>query len=151
MSNRLFDNLKDHLKTKTNITGSVGTGANARIYKNRARQGVSIPYIVVEVFEGSSTEHLQGISGLAENRIQVDCYASTSVAAYDLAESIRLAQSGDGASLQGYRGTMQNIFIYGVTSETGYREGEDPPEKGSDQPRYWCSRDYVIAHSEPTS
>ena len=150
MSQRLFDNLKSHLAGKSLITDQVGQGDDARIFRNRARQGAPTPYIVIEVFEGSSLEHLNGISGLAENRIQVDCFAGTSSAAYDLGENVRLTREGNGGGLQMFRGTMAEIFVYGIQSEDGYREGDDPPEKGSDQPRYWHSRDYIINHSEPT-
>lgn len=150
MSQRLFDNLKVHLKTKSRITDKVGEGDDARIYKNRARQKVDPPYIVCFIFEGTSLEHLNGVSGLASNRVQIDCYADSSSAAFELSEDVRLNRNGAGGALQMFRGTFGELYIHGIHSEDGYREGEDPPEKGSDKVRFWVSRDYIINHSEPT-
>lgn len=137
--------LKTYLKSISAITDLVGTGTAARIYTHRAKQGVALPYIVFEVFEGTSLENLTEIDGMATNRIQVDAYAATSDGVYTLAEAIRLAP------LQMYRGTMNSTFVHNVTSNGGYERGFDPPTKGGNQRRYWISRDYIITYREPVS
>lgn len=134
-----------YLKTIPAITALVGSGSAARIYKRKIKQGVTVPFIRIEVFEGTSSETLTGISGIAVNRIQIDAYGADSEAAHTLAEAIRLAP------LQMYRGTMGSTDVHGVTSPQTYRNGDDPPSKGSPSNRYYASRDYFITYSEATS
>lgn len=134
-----------YLKTKSAITSLIGTGDNARIYLGFPKQGASLPYIVLEVFEGLSAEHLTGISGIAENRVQIDCYAETKNGAHDLAEAVRLAP------LQMYRGTLGDTFANSITSPAGARRGYDDPSQGSNQARFWNSRDYFITYVEATA
>ncbi len=141
----IAEQLTTYLKTISAITDLVGTGANARIFLSFAKQGASLPYIVLEVFEGTSTEHLTGISGLATNRVQVDCYASTKAGASDLAEKVRLAP------LQMHRGDMGDLFCNTVRSDGGFRTGYDPASKGANNQRFWSSRDYFITYQEATA
>lgn len=129
--------LKTYLKSTTAVTDLVGAGTAARVYEDEAKQGVVLPYICFEIFEGASHEHLIGISGLNENRIQIDCYAGTSIEAYALAEAVRLAP------LQMYRGAMGSSYVR-VTSNGGYERGRDRPVAGAIQKRYWISRDYMF-------
>lgn len=136
---------KTYLKSISTITALVGATTASRIYEVTAKQGESMPYIVYETFADNSEEHLGGISGLATERIQVDCYAATSAGAYALAEVVRLAP------LQMFRGTMGSTFVNGVTSPGGYRRGQTPPVKGGAQRRYWISRDYLITFVEASS
>ena len=136
------ENLKAYLKTKTPITDLVGSGVAARIYPDDAKQGVSLPYIVYEVFEGTSATHLKGISGVATSRIQVDVYASTRSEAFRLSELIRLAP------LQAYRGDFGDTFVHSEHGNSSYRQGRDRPVKGGNQRRHWCSRDYIFSYKE---
>lgn len=137
--------LKTYLKTKAAITTLIGSGTSARIYTQAPKQNATLPYIVYTVFLGSSEEHLGGITGMANNRIQLDCYGATEEAAYALAEAVRLAP------LQMFRGTMGSTYVHCVTSSEGSRAGYDRPEKGTDSRRYWHSRDYSITYAEATS
>lgn len=141
----IAEELKTYLKTKTAITSLIGSGTAARIYTHEAKQAVAVPFIVFEVYEGTSNEHLTGISGIASNRIQIDAYAATSSGAYALAEAIRLAP------LQMFRGTMNTTFVNDVSSNGGYRRGYDRATQGGNQRRYWVSRDYIVTYIEPTS
>lgn len=137
--------LKTYLKTITAVTDIVGTGNSSRIYEDIARQGVAAPYIVLQTFEGISAEHLGGITGIARNRIQIDCYGKTGSESHDLAEAVRLAP------LQMFRGTMGSTFVHSVVSEFGYRKGYYYPTNGSDERHFWRSRDYFVTYAEPTS
>lgn len=141
----LEDELIVYLKSKTPITGLVGVDGSARIYLGFPKQSVQLPYIVFQVFDGVSSEHLKGVSGHAENRVQIDCYGATQQASKALAELVRHAP------LQGYRGKIGDVFAMGITSTGGYRRGFDSPSQGSSQSRYWHSRDYFISYSERTS
>ena len=135
-------NLKTYLKTIPAVTALLGSGAGARIYTYLAKQGVATPYIIYEVFEGNSSERLSEIAGVAENRIQIDCYGATEAEAYQLAEAVRLAP------LQMYRGAFGDTDALAVTSEDGARQGIDKPTKGGNQRRYWFSRDYSVTYRE---
>ena len=141
----ILSDLRTYLKTKSAITSLVGSGDAARIYFHDAKEGATLPFIILEIFEGESNEHLTGISGICSNRVQVDCYGVTAAAAYTLAEAVRLAP------LQMYRGNMDTSKVNNVTSNVSYRRGFDPPVTGSAQKRYWVSRDYVITYTEATS
>jgi hypothetical protein len=136
--------LKTYLKTITAVTDEIGTGDNARIYLDEARQGAALPYVVITTFAAGSKEDLQGAVGVAQNRVQVDCYADSSAKAFMVADAIRLAP------LQGRRGTIGGVYAYDVSSDGGYDRGSDHPSTGSEQTRYICSRDYVITFVEAT-
>lgn len=134
-----------YLKTISAVTDLIGTGSNARIWYGDAKQGASMPYIVIRVFDGESAEHLGGISGLATNRVEINCYGSTSSSAYTLAEAVRLAP------LQKYRGTMGSTYVNEVASPQGYSREFDPPSAGSNQKRFNFVRDYFLHYAEATS
>lgn len=137
--------LKVYLKSKASITALVGIGDAARIYLGFPKQGAALPFIVFDVFGGPSAEHLGGISGMAENRVQIDCYGLTSAAAKAVADVVRYAP------LQGHRGAIGALTATGVTSPGGYRHGFDDPSAGANQARFWHSRDYFISYNEPIS
>lgn len=138
-------NLITYLKTKPTITTLVGTGADARIYELEAKQGVALPYIIIQVFDGISYENLSTISGVAENRVQIDCYAASAAEAYTLAEAVRLAP------LQMYRGTFGDGWSNGIRSPQSYESGKTPPTQGGNDHKFWYSRDYFITYQEATS
>jgi len=138
--------LKEYLKTKTGITDIVGSGTASRIYTTRAKQSTIVPNIVFEVFEGTSEEHLTGVSGVASNRIQIDCFAESELAAFLLAEEVRLAP------LQGvFAATFGTTYNHGVTATQNNRSGYDEKTAATDQRRYWVSRDYIITYQQATS
>lgn len=141
----LDDNLIAYLKTISNVTDKVGTGDNARIYSEYAKQGAALPYIVIQVFDGVSNEHLTGISGVDENRVQIDCYGSDKTEAYNLAEAVRLAP------LQMYRGTLGSGYANSVTSGNTYETGHSPASPGANNQKFWYSRDYFIRHTVATA
>lgn len=141
----ILEDVRTYLKTKTAITDVVGSGTSSKIYFYDAKQDVALPYIVLDNFAGGSEEHISGVSGIATNRIQIDCYSTTATLAYTLAELVRLAP------LQMYRGTAGSSTVVSTSSNGGYRQGADPPSYGGGQKRYWVSRDYIIQHREATS
>lgn len=138
--------LKVYLKTKSAITDLVGSGTAARIFKRVPRQKTTLPFIVITLFEGISSEHLGGISGLAKARVQVDCYAATSAGSYALAELVRLAPLQGQGNL-----TMDSVNVRDVSSPSGYSDGDDPPYEGSSENLFYHSRDYFISYQEATS
>lgn len=135
--------LEIYLKSKPSISALIGEGDDARIYQDRAKQGVPLPFIVYQVFDGSSDEHLGGITGVAENRFQIDTYGVDREKSFELAELVRLAP------LQMFRGLIGSTEVLTVSSNGGYDKGSDNPVSGSGERRYWTSRDYIITHREP--
>lgn len=140
----LANDLKAFLKTVSAVTSIVGTGSDARIYLGTARQRGSKPYIVFDVYRDESYEHLDGISGLCRNRVQIDCVGGNSAQAFTLHEAVRIA-------LQAARTVTMNGTRYKVESAEGYERGDDTPESGSDVPRYYIERDYYFTYAEATS
>lgn len=138
----IANELKTYLRTVSNVTDIVGTSDSCRIYLEEARQGADLPFVIITTFEAASYEDLTGAVGVAQNRVQVDCYANTSAQAFSLAEAIRLAP------LQGRRGAVGSAYVYDVSSNGGYDRGRDRPARDSEITCYVCSRDYVITHSE---
>ena len=132
--------IKTHLKAFPVITDSIGSGTAARIYSNLAKQGVQLPYIVFEVFSGRSYEHINGVSGMAMNRVQIDCFGATKSAAFNLAELVR-------GNMQMWRGDVGGIFVNNITSDGGYERGFDKATTGGNQRRYWISRDFLITYT----
>ena len=143
MAEDLEKMLTDYLKSITTVTDLVGTGDNAKIFLHEPKQGQNPPYIVFEIFDGTSAEDLQGAAGIASNRVQIDCYSLDKRQAYTLAERVRL-------NLQGHRGPIGNGFFNGVTSDQGYERGYDKPSAGANTKRFYVSRDYTIHHTEAT-
>ena len=138
----ITDTIRFKLKTISEITDLVGTGDNARIFDQYQKQNAALPHIVFEVFEGISNEFLSGITGIAENRIQITCFGATQSASSSLADLVRRA-------LQAFRGTVDGQKINGITSASGFEYGHDRPKvKGSSQYRFWTSRDYLVAYTE---
>lgn len=131
-----------YLKNNARITALIGAGAAARIYTDDAKQGVALPYITMEIFSSRSEEWLEGISGLATNRIEINCYAATYEKAYELAEEVRLAP------LQHYKGRMGATWVDSVTAFDGYETLIDRPTAGANQRRYRVLRDFMVTYEE---
>jgi hypothetical protein len=144
MAGDIASELIVYLKAISGITDLVSSGTAARIYEDDPKQAVSLPYVVFEVFEGSTEMHLGGIAGVARNRIQIDAYAATKAGAFALAEQIKFAVAG-------YRGTMGSTFVHDESGRGSYQRGRDQPTPGGNQRRHWVSRDYILTYQEATS
>ena len=144
MAGDIATDLRTYLKTVSGITDLVGTGTGARVYEEDPKQAASLPYVVFEVFEGSTESHLGGIAGVARNRIQIDAYATTAAGAFALAEQIKFAVAA-------YRGLMGTTFVHDESGNGSYERGHDRPTTGGNQRRYWISRDYILTYQEATS
>lgn len=135
----MLSDLRTFLLADTAIAAVVGD----RVFEQVLPQGTAVPSIRIWIVDGKSQEHLEGGSGLAMDRVQVDCYASTPPAADSLSTLVRLR-------LQGHIGAMADTYVDGIVHLAGPRHGQDQPTKGSDQWRFITSRDFEIAHQEAT-
>jgi len=66
-----------------------------RIYPNMIPQDPTFPLIAYQKISGPRDHHLQGPSGKAHPRFQIEAWAKTYTAAKDLANAIRTALDGE--------------------------------------------------------
>jgi hypothetical protein len=71
----------------------------SRIYPIKLPQGITAASVVYSRISGAGDYHLQGLSGFASHRFQIDAWAPTADAATSLADLVR-------DRIDGYRGDM---------------------------------------------
>jgi len=106
-----------------------------RCYPGKIPQNPEYPLIVYYKVTGNRDHHLQGPSGLAHPRFQVEAWATTYDAAKALANAIRVA-------LDGYKGTVGAVAIGSILMEAERDTYEDVVS---------CHRvimDFFVWHSE---
>ena len=95
----IAESLKTYLKTITAITDLVGSGDNARIFFDQARQGSPLP--LIRLLENSGEGALEGLGlvslSLGQSVFRVETSADDRIAANDLAELIRVNLSRQGS------------------------------------------------------
>lgn len=137
--------LVTHWKSVSAITSLVGSGSNARIYPEQARQGAALPYVLyTRAFGGTVHRHLGGYNGSRQSIVHVYCYASTRSGADALAESVKIGS-------QNMRGTYTGITVLACFIDEPPDDGHDSPLDGSDTKRYWTRLVLRIVHTESTS
>jgi hypothetical protein len=119
---------------------SIATAVAARVYPIKLPQGTTGASIVYNRISGGGDYHMQGLSGFAHHRFQIDAWASTANAATALADLIR-------DRIDGYRGDMGAdsppvVTVRGVFM-VDQREDYDDEAK-----LHRMSRDYFIDFME---
>jgi hypothetical protein len=109
--------------------------AGTRIFPVTLPQGESRPSLVVTRISGLGDHHMQGASGLARPRYQIDAYAPKADDANALADLVK-------ARLDGYRGPMGAVTVQGAFFET------ERDDYQADAKLYRASRDYFIWFEE---
>jgi hypothetical protein len=114
------------------IAGIVGQ----RIYDSQLPQGELRTGIVFTEVSSIGDHHMQGPSGLAQSRYQVDAWAPVPDNAADLALAIKLRLDGfRGAFTWGDQSPQFSVPIRGVffqTARTSYDDGSKLFNKGAD-------------------
>jgi len=88
--NELTGDFVKHLRSHSPIAAVVGgSGTDARIFCEAARQGVAAPYIVYTQSMGNSEKHLAGLDGCESMVVHVYCYAENQPASRSLANHVR--------------------------------------------------------------
>jgi hypothetical protein len=135
--------LRTYLLTKSDVTDLV----DARIFPGALPQLDPVtelppepPMIVLIDISGESIEHLTGGSGVRTTRVQVDCYATTHMAANNLREQVR-------ANTPISTAAMGDETIEDMSHEAFYTRTE-PDTAGSDNPWHVHSIDFMISHTE---
>lgn len=109
-----------------------GTDAASRIYPQQLPQGVTLPACkYIKVSDPRDHTH-SGVSSLRRPRFQIDCFASSYLAAVKLAGQIE-------NTLDGYKGTMGSYSVQASFVEDAGKDDYDP-ETG----RHRVSVDVVI-------
>ena len=127
------------LTTDADVTAIVKT----RIYGNVAPEGKPLPYITYTRVDAEHYHHMGGLSGLANHRIQVDCWSNTYPQVKWLAEKVRLA-------LDAFRGDVGtfNVRACLLISDNDIHVS---PFRGDDNGVHRQSMDFQVAAVEATS
>lgn len=128
--------LRSFLLSYAPISSVVGS----RVFPIKLPQATTADSIVYNRISGAGDYHLQGLSGFANNRFQIDAWAGTADRATALADLIR-------DRIDGYRGEMgtdspPSITVHGVFM-ADQREDYDDEAK-----LHRMSRDYFINFTE---
>jgi len=107
----------------------------ARIFPVVLAEGEKRPSLVYNLVSDITDHHMQGPSGLIMARLQLDCWASLQDAAAALDRLVK-------DRLDGYRGPMGIIEVFGAFSETAWTGYEDAPKL------HRSARDYLIHYGE---
>ncbi|MBT8199583.1 MAG: DUF3168 domain-containing protein [Acidimicrobiia bacterium] len=119
------------------VTGIVGD----RIYPLRAPSSAALPRITYERTVSGHEHHMEGSSGLTNPRFTVDCWASSSADAEDLADAVRLALDATiGQTIFGV--DVRSIFVESIEDDVFFR-GD-----GSQKADYLSSVDFSIWYRE---
>jgi hypothetical protein len=140
--------LVEYLYDDPAIYAVVGGGATKdsggrRIYPMLLQQGQKQPSIVYSTISGEGDHHMQGPSGLARPRIQIDAWAQTADAATSLANLIKSRIDGfQGEIAYGSSSPQSTVKVRGIFF-AGDRDLYDDVAK-----MYRVSRDYFIWFAE---
>jgi len=132
--------LRTFLLTKPEIVALVPA---ERIDPDILPQNPIYPSIALWVDSADSFDHLEGASGLTDDRVQIDIFSEVRGQATDIGELIRVA-------IQGYRGKMGDEFARGVKF-VGKADLVEAPVDAGDRWIYIRSLDFEIVSSEQTT
>ena len=127
------------LRTKLVGTAAVAALLGTRVYPDRLPQTTTLPAAVYYGVSGVDEPKLSGLLGQAQQRLQVDAYAETRLAANSLALAIR-----DAVTSSWGRSSWGTVVVNGCVPEGGERYDTQDKGDGSDEPWYITSRDYLI-------
>lgn len=105
-------------------TTAIATIAGTRVFPGSRPQASLMPAVVFNVVSGAPVYTDDGEAGLAENRIQIDCWGETYTSAKGLAVAVKGALSafvGESAGV-----TFQNILL--ITERDRRESGSNAPE-----------------------
>lgn len=126
-----------YLTSKSAITDLVGT----RVYPHHLPQSNTVyPALTIQLIDSQHVHHLQGASGVATARVQIDCWSDMLSEVVTLAEAVRNA-------MQGFSGTMDGVNVHFIQL-AGTRNVHEAPQDGSDNWTYRKTCDYMIKYTE---
>lgn len=120
-----------YLRGDSAVSGLVGTGDNARIYPEMARQGVSAPYIVYTQAGGNSEKSAWRLSGCINLVLHVYAYGDLPNVSHELAHAVADLMLPTLNTIVG-GGTVLHVCNGGI-ADTGVEAATD----GGDRKRFW--------------
>lgn len=129
------ESLVAYLMAYSGLTALIGSNP-VRIYWTRAPQAVAKPYVTMQRISGNRDTHMQGVSGLVESRVQVDCYGLTYAASKGVARAVEARISGLAFTQSG---TVFQVCILDAERD-GYEDDATPDKL------YRTSLDFIIWH-----
>lgn len=145
MAAEMRDAISRHLHADSSIAALVGGDYNtARIFAGHLAQGVLQPSLVLNRVAGAPDYHMQGPSGLAWQRLQIDAWAQDPDTASELADLVRTRLSGfRGLLPYGAETPQQEVRLHG-TFVLDEAEGYDPESQ-----LYRSRQDFRVVWTEP--
>lgn len=124
--------------------GAVSSAVGAsRIFTGTLPQGQTSLSVVQNLVTEGTDYIMRGASGLAEMRIQIDCWGQTQDLAVDLANKVKDAISGyRGTQLYGSSSPQNSVVIQGIFADQG---GDDYDSTAQLHRR---RRDYIVRYEE---
>lgn len=120
--------------------GSVTQLVGDRIFQRLSPQDITSPTIVFSIISRPHDHTMEGSSGYASARVQVNCYGPTAAIADRLGEAVRL-------TLQGYKGTIGDTDVHHCLLLDD-RDGMDPAPGAQGRRLFVNSLDFELAHRE---
>jgi hypothetical protein len=108
-------------------------------------QGTERPFIVYSRVVSDPQHHLGGFSGLSFSRFQLDLFADTAVALYNLREAVR-------NRLDGYKGTVAvgaDSIVFQCIELVDEQSSGETPNDGTDEAPQRFRMDFRISALEP--
>jgi len=128
--------IRTKLLASAGVTSLVGT----RITLKTAPTNYGYPRITLNLINTNTDHHLGGASGLANSRVQVDCWSKTSTQATALGAAVRSA-------LDTYSGTSDGLVIDSCIIEDESDEYEAPTD-GSQRGTHRTRIDFSVWHAQ---
>lgn len=124
--------LRPGLRTYLLADGAISSAVGGeRVYSLVLPQGQKLPSIVYSKISNIGDHHMQGPSGLARPRMQIDCYALTQDAAVELAQMVK-------ERMDGFQGDMDTVNVLGVFFDLDRDLYDDPSGL------FRVSQDYLV-------
>jgi hypothetical protein len=116
-----------------------------RGYAGKLPKKCLYPAFTYRVVSDDPSHHLGGVSGLRQARVQIECYDDSDKDKNHVGTRTKCNQLDEAilALLDMQRGTFGGTHCNTIQAEDR-DEDEDDPFDGSDNYRYWTSRDYLI-------
>lgn len=130
----VIKSVRQYLLTKTVVTDLV----SQRIYRKRLPQNATLPAATLRIISESYDHALDGLGGIVQTRIQIECYAASGEASCSLADAIIWC------GIDQIKGTYTGVNIRSVMVEDGRREFEDEDVSGGDSQRHVTSFDLMV-------
>ena len=133
--------VRTRLAAVSAVYSLVGGTTRPRIYPLKLPQNPEFPAVTYQIISGRPEYHIDGVAGVAEIRLQVDCWAVDKDSTSGYESSRALAEAVRGA-LSAYSGTVGDVVIQSCFLENRRTLYEDGAEI------YRESLDFAVAYTE---